>query len=409
MRAFDIDTVAGLLVEKLVRRHPHVFADGEATSPAEVEQAWERIKAEERASRAASRRRGRCGDLLHGIPDSMPGELAADKVLARLRRRGLVARPREPGCRRPCPGGPRRRGGAGACGPARLAAERRDGRRRVQAGRSDARRPTADLRPGTAGCVTAMYHPGACRSLTGIGPVERSGTASPHGARHRRENRRPGDGDESVVTVALGCPWPSLQAASSAGHVSGAAPPLLCGVRTHRVPGSLIPGGQVQYRRSIHMSHTTSRRRSAAALGATALLATVLAAPAMASQDPGTTDRATPAPRASSRTASTATSARARRTPPPSSRTGSTAAGARAVAPTASTATGSWVASPTPPRSPRSRSSRPAEQPTTRIVFRDNDAVEYLQVGAGVLAGIVLAGAAAAVISRRNHRGLTPA
>ena len=35
------------------------------------------------------------------------------------------------------------------------------------------------------------------------------------------------------------------------------------------------------------MSHTTTRRRSAAALGATALLATVLAAPALASQDPG--------------------------------------------------------------------------------------------------------------------------
>ena len=35
--AFDIDTVAGLLVEKLVRRHPHVFADGDASTPAEVE------------------------------------------------------------------------------------------------------------------------------------------------------------------------------------------------------------------------------------------------------------------------------------------------------------------------------------------------------------------------------------
>jgi XTP/dITP diphosphohydrolase len=90
---FDIDTVAGLLVEKLVRRHPHVFADGEATSPAEVEQAWERIKAEERASRPGYAGVEADDDLLHGIPDSMPGELAADKVLARLRRRGIVAAP----------------------------------------------------------------------------------------------------------------------------------------------------------------------------------------------------------------------------------------------------------------------------------------------------------------------------
>ena len=90
---FDIDTVAGLLVEKLVRRHPHVFADGEATSPAEVEQAWERIKAEERASAPDTSGVEGAADLLHGIPDSMPGELAADKVLARLRRRGLWPRP----------------------------------------------------------------------------------------------------------------------------------------------------------------------------------------------------------------------------------------------------------------------------------------------------------------------------
>ncbi len=47
---FDIDTVAGLLVDKLVRRHPHVFADGDATTPEEVEANWERIKAEERSA-----------------------------------------------------------------------------------------------------------------------------------------------------------------------------------------------------------------------------------------------------------------------------------------------------------------------------------------------------------------------
>ena len=88
--AFDIDTVAGLLVEKLVRRHPHVFGDGDATTPAEVEQAWERIKAEERGTGAQG---DDTADLLHGIPDSLPGELAAEKVLARVRRRGLTPTP----------------------------------------------------------------------------------------------------------------------------------------------------------------------------------------------------------------------------------------------------------------------------------------------------------------------------
>jgi MazG family protein len=89
--AFDIDTVAGLLVEKLVRRHPHVFADGDASTPAEVEQAWERIKAQEKD--ADDEGGGYAADLLHGIPASLPGDLAAEKVLARVRRRGLVATP----------------------------------------------------------------------------------------------------------------------------------------------------------------------------------------------------------------------------------------------------------------------------------------------------------------------------
>ncbi len=88
--AFDIDTVAGLLVDKLVRRHPHVFADGDASTPAEVEQAWERIKGEEKAATAGG---GYDTDLLHGIPETLPPHLAADKVLARVRRRGLTPDP----------------------------------------------------------------------------------------------------------------------------------------------------------------------------------------------------------------------------------------------------------------------------------------------------------------------------
>ena len=90
--AFDIDTVAGLLVDKLVRRHPHVFADGDASTPAEVEQAWERIKAQEKGVDADGGG-GYAADLLHGIPTSLPGDLAAEKVLARVRRRGLTPEP----------------------------------------------------------------------------------------------------------------------------------------------------------------------------------------------------------------------------------------------------------------------------------------------------------------------------
>ncbi|WP_249138687.1 MazG family protein [Phycicoccus avicenniae] len=80
--AFDVDTVAGLLVDKLVRRHPHVFADGEASSPEQVEQEWERIKATEKGGRADA------ADLLDGVPATLPVDLTASKVRSRARRRG---------------------------------------------------------------------------------------------------------------------------------------------------------------------------------------------------------------------------------------------------------------------------------------------------------------------------------
>ncbi|MDR6862574.1 MazG family protein [Phycicoccus sp. 3266] len=93
---FDIDDVAGGLVAKLVRRHPHVFADDAAATPEEVERNWELIKAQERAAKAeraggeAEHAGGEAGHagLLHGIPASLPALLAADKVVARLERRG---------------------------------------------------------------------------------------------------------------------------------------------------------------------------------------------------------------------------------------------------------------------------------------------------------------------------------
>lgn len=50
---FDIDDVAAGLVAKLVRRHPHVFAESDASTPEEVEAQWAVIKEQERAEKAA--------------------------------------------------------------------------------------------------------------------------------------------------------------------------------------------------------------------------------------------------------------------------------------------------------------------------------------------------------------------
>ena len=52
--AFAFGDVVEAITRKMIRRHPHVFADASGhLTPAGVKDAWERIKAEEKAERAA--------------------------------------------------------------------------------------------------------------------------------------------------------------------------------------------------------------------------------------------------------------------------------------------------------------------------------------------------------------------
>ena len=76
--AFDIDDVAESVVEKLIRRHPHVFASATADTPEEVYANWERIKAGERG-----------GGTFSEIPPALPALLAAQKVQRRAAGRGF--------------------------------------------------------------------------------------------------------------------------------------------------------------------------------------------------------------------------------------------------------------------------------------------------------------------------------
>jgi tetrapyrrole methylase family protein/MazG family protein len=75
---FDIDDVAESVVEKLIRRHPHVFASATADTPEEVYANWERIKADERG-----------GGTFSEIPPALPALLAAQKVQRRAAGRGF--------------------------------------------------------------------------------------------------------------------------------------------------------------------------------------------------------------------------------------------------------------------------------------------------------------------------------
>src|SRR3954468_677901 len=57
--AFSFGDVVEAITEKMIRRHPHVFADSSGRlAPPDVKGAWDRIKAEEKAERVARRPEG---------------------------------------------------------------------------------------------------------------------------------------------------------------------------------------------------------------------------------------------------------------------------------------------------------------------------------------------------------------
>jgi nucleoside triphosphate diphosphatase len=73
--AFSFGDVVEAISTKMIRRHPHVFADSEGRlTPAHVEETWDRIKAEEKAERAARRpaQETRHASLLSGVKAGQP-------------------------------------------------------------------------------------------------------------------------------------------------------------------------------------------------------------------------------------------------------------------------------------------------------------------------------------------------
>ncbi len=88
--AFAFEDVVEAITKKLIRRHPHVFADKDGNiSPAGVKSAWERIKAEEKAERAARRPPEETShkSLLSGIKAGQP---ALTRAMALQRKASTV-------------------------------------------------------------------------------------------------------------------------------------------------------------------------------------------------------------------------------------------------------------------------------------------------------------------------------
>ncbi len=80
---FSFDDVVSTLTEKLLRRHPHVFGDGEIegrvdgqTSVDDVKQSWEAIKAQEREEKSQ-------GGILDDVPLALPALPRAQKIQTR--------------------------------------------------------------------------------------------------------------------------------------------------------------------------------------------------------------------------------------------------------------------------------------------------------------------------------------
>ncbi|MGJ9411347.1 MazG family protein [Aeromicrobium sp. CF4.19] len=72
--AWDVDDVAAGIAAKLVRRNPHVFGDGPARTPEEIDAAWQAVKAQEKPREHP----------LEGIASTLPALALATKALERV-------------------------------------------------------------------------------------------------------------------------------------------------------------------------------------------------------------------------------------------------------------------------------------------------------------------------------------
>jgi MazG family protein len=67
---FNIADVLEGIAEKLIRRHPHIYADTDADSAEKVEQNWEQIKLKEKGNKG----------VLSGVPKSLPAMVKAHRI-----------------------------------------------------------------------------------------------------------------------------------------------------------------------------------------------------------------------------------------------------------------------------------------------------------------------------------------
>ena len=80
---FDIDDVLRAIIEKLKRRHPHVFGDVVADNSQQVLKNWEAIKRKEKREKKDG------GSVLDGLPKSLPALILARRIQEKVSRFGF--------------------------------------------------------------------------------------------------------------------------------------------------------------------------------------------------------------------------------------------------------------------------------------------------------------------------------
>lgn len=86
-RHFDFGDVVEGITKKMIRRHPHVFGDENGKKSDHVKGIWERIKAEERAEKAAERASLGLNEREKGFLDDVPVAFPALQEAEKLQRR----------------------------------------------------------------------------------------------------------------------------------------------------------------------------------------------------------------------------------------------------------------------------------------------------------------------------------
>lgn len=81
---FSIADSIKSIADKLIRRHPHIFAAAASLTPTEVKQQWEAIKAQERSDAGESDK-----TVLSGVPRAMPSLLRAYELSTRAAQVGF--------------------------------------------------------------------------------------------------------------------------------------------------------------------------------------------------------------------------------------------------------------------------------------------------------------------------------